>query len=121
MREIVALDGLEAMLDEQQRRRALDLPDEPDAYLAPRWSTPGRLIGLAALELGHRHESVPGVSAMLGAVAAAFEIKASLSSMHADLLEGRPTYPIAVIAKAAGLSLQPWPNPTLVRRCCMSP
>lgn len=114
LREAIAVSGLEASLGEQQLRRAPIPPDEPEAYLTARWSAPGKMLALAALAFGRRLEAVPSVSAMLRGLAEAFEIKSSLASMHADLLAGRPSYPIAVVARAAGMPLEPWPDATLV-------
>jgi hypothetical protein len=113
VREAVALEELEAMLGASPRQAAPVAPEDPEAYLVPRWSRPARLIGLAALELGRRQDVAAAVNAMLDAVAGAFEIRATLASIHEDLLQGRPTYPIAVVARAAGLPLQPRPDPTV--------
>lgn len=114
LQEGIAVDGLEAMLVQQQIRRAPVALDEPEVYLTARWSAPGRLLALAALTVGRRLETAPSVTAMLHEIAGAFEIKSDLVSMHADLLAGRPTYPIAFVAHVAGLSLEPWPDARLV-------
>ena len=47
---------------------------------------------------------------MLGSLTAAIQIRDDLSTLMDDVQRGRPTYPIAVIAQAAGISLQPWPD-----------
>jgi hypothetical protein len=112
--EAIAADGLEAMLVEQQLRRPTTALNEPEVYLTGRWSVAARLLSLAALTVGERLEIAPSVNAVLHRVADAFEIKSDLLSMHADLLAGRPSYPIAFVAGAAGLSLEPWPDATLV-------
>ncbi len=65
---------------------------------------------LATLTVGRRLDAAPRVNVLLDEVASAFEIKSDLLSIHADLLAGRPTYPIAFVARAAGLSLDPWPD-----------
>lgn len=114
LQEAIAADGLEAMLLEQQIRRPPIAPEEPEVYLNGRWSVPGRVIARAALTIGRRLEIAPSLTALLDEVAGAFEIKADLLSMHADLLAGRPTYPIAFVARAASLSIEPWPDATLV-------
>jgi hypothetical protein len=114
LQEAIAVDGLEAMLAEQQVRRAPVVLEEPETYLTGRWSAPGRLLALAALTVGRRLETASSVDALLYDVAGAFEIKSDLVSMHADLLAGRPTYPIAFVARVAGLSLEPWPDARLV-------
>ncbi len=109
----IAVDDLEATLAEQQVRRSPMALDEPEAYLNARWSAPGRQLALAALTVGRHLESAPSVNAMLHEVACAFEIMSDLGSIHADLLAGRPTYPIAFVARRAGLSPDPWPDATL--------
>ena len=115
LQEAIAADGLEAMLVQQQIRRTPGEPlDEPEVYLNGRWSAPGRALALAAMTAGRRVEAAASVSALLDGVADAFEILADLQSLHADLLAGRPSYPIVVVARAAGLSLEPWPDATLV-------
>jgi hypothetical protein len=113
LQEAMAIDGLEAMLAERGVRQPLVDWEEPEAYLSPRWSAPGRRLALAALTAGRRPEVAPSVNAMLHEVACGFEIMISLGSIHADLLAGRPTYPIAVVARRAGLPAQPWPDATL--------
>jgi hypothetical protein len=114
LQEAIAADGLEALLVEQRIRQVPIASEEPESYLTGRLSVPGRLLAFAAMTAGRRLEVAPSVNAMLDGVADAFEIKSDLLSMHADLLAGRPTYPIAFVARAAGLPLEPWPDATLV-------
>lgn len=88
--------------------------DEPHAHLPGRWAAPARLLALAVSELAGRGEITTRLNAMLDALAAAFQIRDELVSMHRNLLQGRVTYPIAVVAKAAGMPLSPWPHPDVV-------
>lgn len=111
--ESAAADGLEGMLVEQ-RLRPLNPIDEPEDYLTGGWFASARLLALAALTVGQRAEAAPRVSAMLQNVAEAFEITWNLRSLHDDLLAGSPSFPIAFVARAAGMSLEPWPDPTAV-------
>jgi hypothetical protein len=112
--EAIAVDALEGLLVNQRVRRAPLQLDGPDAYLGPRWFTPARMLALATLTTGQRLEDAPGVNALLDEVASAFEIKSELLSMHADLMAGRPTYPIALVARAAGIALEPWPDAAVI-------
>jgi hypothetical protein len=112
--EAIALDGLEEMLVQRQIPLASLALDGPEACLNARWSSPGKTLALATLTVGRRLDAAPLVNVLLDEVASAFEIKSDLLSIHADLLAGRPTYPIAFVARAAGLSLDPWPDATLV-------
>ena len=112
--ESVAVEGLEAMLVEQGTRRAPNGIDEPEGFLTGGWFASARLLALAALSVGQRAEAAPPVQAMLRNVAEAFEITSDLRSMHADLLAGRPSFPIAFVARAAAMSLEPWPEATVV-------
>jgi hypothetical protein len=114
LQEAIAADDLEAMLLEQQVRRHSVVLEEPEAILNGRWSVPARLLALAAMTAGRRFEAAASVNVLLGGVADAFEIMSDLQSIHADLLAGRPTYPIALVARTAGLPLEPWPDATLV-------
>jgi hypothetical protein len=88
--------------------------DEPDAHLPGRWAAPARLLARAVTELAGRGEVTPRLHAMLDALASAFQITDDLASMHRDLLQGRVTYPIAVVAKTAGIPLSPRPQPEVV-------
>jgi hypothetical protein len=89
-------------------------PPQPDALLPGRWAAPARLLARAVTELAGREEVTTRVTEMLDAMAAAFRIRDDLASMHRDLLHGRPSYPIAVVAQAAGMPLRPWPDPNVV-------
>jgi hypothetical protein len=114
LQQAIAADDLEALLVEQQARRASVVLEEPEANLNGRWSAPARLLTLTAMTAGRRVEAAASVNTLLGGVADAFEIMSDLQSMHADLLSGRPTYPIAFVARTAGLPLEPWPEATVV-------
>ena len=92
-----------------------ELADQsPEAQMRPKWSGPARMIGLAAAFAADRMDVASEVSTMVGHLAAAFEIRAELASMHADLLAGRVTYPIAFVAERAAIPLDPPPEPNLV-------
>ena len=112
--EAIAVDGLEEMLVHRQTPIASLARDGPDAFLNARWSSPAKLLAHATLTVGRRPDAAPRMNVLLEHVARAFEIKSDLLSIHADLLAGRPTYPIAFVARTAGLSLDPWPDATLV-------
>jgi hypothetical protein len=108
----VLRDGLEASLTRRASWVSLAPPADPERYLLGRWSAPARAVARAALAFAYRSDLTVQVEAMLDAAAAAFEILGDLSSIHADLLAGRITYPIATVAAAAGLPLRPPPEPT---------
>jgi hypothetical protein len=90
------------------------VPPQRDTLLPGRWAAPARLLARAVTELAGRDEIATRVTDMLDAMAAAFRIRDDLASMHRDLLHGRPSYPIAVVAQAAGMPIRPWPDPTVV-------
>jgi hypothetical protein len=79
-----------------------------------RWSASARAVAQAALRVAGRDDIATDVGAMLERTAAAFEILADLSTIHADLLAGRITFPIATVARTAGVPLWPRPDPTVV-------
>ena len=113
-RRSLALEDLERMLEERERRREPHTLDDPEAYLAARWSSPARLLAQAAATLAGDAEIDPRAAAMLDALAAGWQIGADLATMPHDLEAGRPSYPIALTARAAGLPLRPWPRPEVV-------
>ena len=105
----ISLDDLEAGLA-QRDDRAGAAPSDPVVHLRSRWSAPGRIVASAALAVAGRPEIVPLVHAMLDDLATALQVEADLASMHHDLLVGRITYPIAVVAHDAGIELHPIPR-----------
>lgn len=112
-REAVAIGHLEEVLEERERQNGSVTPDDSDAYLRATWGATARLLALAVTALATGAD-VRRITTMLDELAAAFQIKADLATMHRDLQQGRPTYPIAVVARAAGIPLRPWPLPTVV-------
>jgi len=104
-------EGLEASLARRASWGSLDPPADPGRYLIRRWSAPARAVARAALAFARRDDITADVDALLDDSAAAFEILGDLSSIHADLLAGRITFPIATVARAAGLPLWPRPDP----------
>ena len=65
------------------------------------------MIGHAAAFAADRTDAAPEVSTMVGHLAAAFEIRAELASMHADLLAGRVTVPDCVRRRASSDPARP--------------
>lgn len=115
--EATALSGGDAWLDHAFDGALHQLPaaaDSPEANLVPRWERPMQLLGSLACTVSGLGAAPPGLDRMIGLMAAAFEIRVQLATMHADLLRGRPTYPIALVARAARIPLRPWPRPEAV-------
>jgi hypothetical protein len=90
--------------------------DDPDAsdHVIGRWSAGARTVAAVALAIAERGDLEADVGAMLDNLAAGFQIRDDLRSMHHDLLAGRPTYPIAAVADRAAISLHPWPDPLVL-------
>ena len=109
----VLREGLERSLARRASWGWLDPPTDPARYLLPRWSAPARAVARAALAFARRDDITAEVDSLLDHVAAAFEILGDLSSVHSDLLAGRITFPIATVARAAGLPLRPPLDPTV--------
>jgi hypothetical protein len=86
----------------------------PESQLRPRWAAPALAIGIAASVAAERTEVEPKLSKMVGKLAEAFEIREGLASMHADLLVGRVTYPIAFVADRAAVPLDAAVSPNTV-------
>ena len=84
--------------------------DVPDAYVVPRWERPMRLLASATQTAAGVAVGEPGVGRMIERMASGFEVRHQLMTLHADLLRGRPTFPIVTIARAAGIPLRPWPR-----------
>jgi hypothetical protein len=71
-------------------------------------------VARAALASVGREDLAPAVARMLEPLAAAFQIRDDVASMHRDLQRGRLTHPIEVVARAAGIELEPWPDPNVI-------
>jgi len=105
---------LDRLLERRERQAGTDLDDEPDAYLNGRWAAPARLVALAVTEIGGVTTAAAGICAMLDGLAAAFQIRDDVETMHRDLQHGRVTYPIATVARAAHIPLHPPPEPNQI-------
>jgi hypothetical protein len=91
------------------------VPDaEPAAHLHARWSEPMLRIGNAAVHAADLDVDREDLARMLHLAALGIEIRQQLTDMHEDLLRGRESYPIALVAETAGIPLRPWPRPELV-------
>jgi hypothetical protein len=114
--ELTALSDT-AWLDGEYDHEASRQPaseDVPDAYLVPRWERPMRLLASVAQAAAGVRSGRPGIGRVIELMATGFEVRHQLASLHADLLRGRPTFPIVTIARAAGIPLRPWPRAEVV-------
>jgi hypothetical protein len=84
---------------------------EPDAYLDGGWTGAARMIGLAVVEVTRSYARSDAILDLLARLTAAFQVRDELSSIHHDLLQGRVTYPMAVVARRASIPLDPPPEP----------
>jgi hypothetical protein len=78
------------------------------------WSAPASIVASTALAYAGRSDLANPIGEILGELARAFQIRTELGSMQRDLLRGRTTYPVAFVAKAARIPLEPWPTPEVV-------
>ncbi len=113
-RDALVVDELEDQLVQRELRRAPAVADEPEAYLRGRWSFPAKVLALAAHSVAGQEDPSGEVAGLLGTLSAAFQIQTDLKSLHRDLQLGRATFVIATIARAAGMPLDPWPDPNSV-------
>jgi hypothetical protein len=109
---LISRDELERGLELREQEAAPDLAAYPEAHLAGRWSAAATMTAHAASVFARREEIAPPLADMLGNLTAAIQIRDDLSALMRDLQHGRPTYPIGVIAQAAGIPLHPWPDTT---------
>ena len=119
LRGSIAEDDVDDLLGDAERRRAHATSDDPTALLRPAWAGPARVLAHATMASDRAALSDrPGIDrevvAMLDALAEAVQVRDDLARMQRDVAEERPSFPIAVAARAAGLSLQPWPSPAVV-------
>jgi hypothetical protein len=96
--------------DDPDTRRQPGSDDGADPYVVPRWERPMRLIAAATQAGAGTPSGRPGIGRMIELMASGFEVRHQLTTLHADLLRGRPTVPIVTIARAAGIPLRPWPR-----------
>lgn len=109
--EALSTAGLESSIDALTARRGADKTDIA-APVRGRWSFVASAVALAAVELVcPGDEVVDDVISMVNDLAVAFEIWEELSTIQRDLVDGRTTYPIAVVARHGGIPLQPTPRP----------
>lgn len=106
--------GLEEWLAESRGQRHTATANNAEVGVGARWSVPARLLALAGLEVSGAAELGPPVEEAVHRLAVAFAIIDDLASMHRDLLNGRLSYPILVVAEAAGILLDQPPEPTMV-------
>jgi hypothetical protein len=109
-----SLDDLEGRLEQRERDEGILAPGDPEVHFRSRWAHGTRIAAMAAAHVAGRPGLVGPLVAMVDDLCAAFQVKRDLATMHADLLAGRITYPIAVVARAAGLTLRPRPRPETV-------
>ncbi|CAN5575877.1 hypothetical protein BH23CHL8_BH23CHL8_00860 [soil metagenome] len=109
-----SLDDLERRLEGRERDEGSIAPGDPELHLRSRWAHGTRIAAMAAAHVAARPGMVGPLVTMVDDLCAAFQVKRELATMHADLLAGRITYPIAVVAQAAGLTLRPRPRPETV-------
>jgi hypothetical protein len=104
--ELASLAQFQALRAARQRAAA-----EPEAYLSGGWTSAARVIGLAVVEVTQSHGRADTILDLLSSLAAAFQLREDLASIHHDLLQGRLTYPVAMVARRASISLSPPPEP----------
>ncbi len=112
-------DDVDDLLEDADRRRSHATADDPTTLLRSAWSGPAQVLAHAAMASDPAAISDrPGIDrevvAMLDGLAEAVQVRDDLARMQRDLAEERASFPIAVAARAAGLSLQPWPSPAVV-------
>jgi hypothetical protein len=112
--ERISLDDLEAGLAERAERAGPASEGDPAVFLRGRWSAPGKVVASAVTAVAGRDDLDAPLHSMLDDLGAALQIEADLATMHEDLLVGRITYPIAHVAHAAGMAMDPMPRPERV-------
>ena len=73
------------------------------------WAQPMRLLAAACSAVRRLTLPPDRLDEMIDLIAGGFALRDQLATLHADLLRGHVTFPIELIARNAGLSLQPWP------------
>jgi hypothetical protein len=81
----------------------------PEAHLVSPWERPMQLLATVTQEAAGLRVPAAPLGRMIELLAAGFEVRRQLATLHADLMRGCPTYPIALIARAARMPLDPWP------------
>ena len=108
---------LEELEQDLEDREAVGWPgrgDDPEMLRHGLWSPTARILAAAAATLTGHENARPDVDEMLAGLAMSFQIRDDLSTLQLDLQRGRPSYAIAVVARAAGIALRPWPAPAVV-------
>ena len=108
----ISTEDLEAGL--ARRGRVPPDLDGVEAHLGSEWSAPARIVASAAAAVAGRPELVADLHRTVDDLAVAMQVEADIETMHHDLLVGRLTFPIAFVARAAGIPLRPWPVPEVV-------
>jgi hypothetical protein len=112
-RDAISLDDLDRTL-ELVGDDGPDPASDPESLLPGRWAAPLKQLGLASAAVSRSENAADDLARLLDDLAAAFQVAADLTSFHRDVLEGRVTHPIAVVAQRAGLALRPWPTPAVL-------
>ena len=112
--EAISLENAGRLLQRWERDTDTDAPEEPEALLNNGWSSAARLAASAVMASTRRDLPTQQVLEMLDDAAKAFQILSDVGSVHRHSLEGRLSYPIAVVARAARIPLRPRPNPDVI-------
>jgi hypothetical protein len=101
-------------------RFAVDQPNfgavDPRDFLYSSRAKAGSIVVLAAAYLAGVTDAgrCDSLCATVEQLAAAYQIRADLTTLRQDVLEGTVSYPIALACQAAGLPLHPLPDPIVV-------
>lgn len=110
-RLIPAADPFWARFQEESTRRLELSIDGAATPMHGRWSSTAVATALAAVRLARADdEAFETITALVDDLCMAFQIWDELSTLIRDLGQGRLTIPIAQIAQAAGIPLQPMPD-----------
>jgi hypothetical protein len=107
-----SIDGAEAWLRARDTVE-LETTADPGAWLVPRWGSAAEVVARAACATAGRNDLAPGVVALLDDLAVADQLLVDLEGIHRDLMRHRPTYPILLACRSAGLPTDPWPEPVV--------
>jgi hypothetical protein len=86
-------------------------PAEPDTWLRPRLAAAAEILAVAACAVALADDrATDRVVELVTDLAVAHEALDDLADVARDLDRRRPTYPIVLAARRAGLPLDPWPS-----------
>jgi hypothetical protein len=101
-------DHLEASLRQHEHDRTRVASDsDGDRRHFTRWSAPARVLAAAATALAQRDADLPQIVNLLDELAVALALREELAAIPRDLRSGRVSYPIAMLARAAGITGPP--------------